>query len=111
MKRFLHILHLFTLPFLTGVVAAHAQTLPLQIDSSIVSSSGKEILLKDRFAHATRVDVGEMAVFPSLLGNADPIRFAQMLPSTQSSSELDAGIHIQGCDHQHNLVSLQTVNV
>lgn len=106
MKRFLHILHLFTLPFLTGVAVAHAQTLPLQIDSSIVSSSGKEILLKDRFAHATRVDVGEMAVFPSLLGNADPIRFAQMLPSTQSSSELDAGIHIQGCDHQHNLVSL-----
>ena len=51
---------------------------------------------------AAKVDVSALASLPSILGNSDPLHFAQMLPSMQSSSELDAGIHIQGCDHQHN---------
>ena len=60
---------------------------------------------------AAKVDVSALASLPSILGNSDPLHFAQMLPSMQSSSELDAGIHIQGCDHQHNLISIDGVPV
>ena len=47
-----------------------------------------------------------MGKIPSLLGPADPLRFVSLLPSVQTGSEIDAGIHIQGCDHGHNMVSL-----
>lgn len=106
MKRLLHIVLLLWV----GALAAHAQD-PMQLDSIVVSSSGREILLKDLLSHTTRVSVDEMAAYPSLLGNADPVRFAQMLPSMQSSSELDAGIHIQGCEHQHNLIALDGIPI
>ena len=40
------------------------------------------------------------------MGTADPLRFIKLLPSVQTGSEVDVGIHIQGCDHGHNLVSI-----
>ena len=106
MKRLLQI----GLLLLVGALGARAQD-PMQLDSIVVSSSGREILLKDLLSHTTRVSVDEMAAYPSLLGNADPVRFAQMLPSMQSSSELDAGIHIQGCEHQHSLIALDGIPI
>ena len=44
---------------------------------------------------------------PLLMGNADPVHYAQFLPGVQTSSELDAGLHIQGSDNTHNLFTIQ----
>ena len=111
MKRFLHIT-LCALCFVASALSGYAQTEPpLQLDSIVVSSTRKEIFLKDPLGHATRVNLDRIEAFPSLLGNADPVRFAQMLPSMQSTSELDAGIHIQGCEHQHNLIALDGIPI
>ena len=46
-----------------------------------------------------------------LFGNADPLRYAQSLPNVQTSGELDAGLHIEGCDNAHNEMSLNGVPV
>lgn len=51
-------------------------------------------------------DMEMMNSMPKILGNADPLRYSQMLPGISSNSELDAGLHIQGCDNGHNMVSL-----
>lgn len=51
-------------------------------------------------------DMEMMNSLPKILGNADPLRYSQMLPGISSNSELDAGLHIQGCDNGHNMVSL-----
>jgi len=48
---------------------------------------------------------------PKLFGNADPLRYAQSLPNVQTSGELDAGLHIEGCDNAHNETSLNGVPV
>ena len=48
---------------------------------------------------------------PKVLGNADPVHYAQMLPGVQTSSELDAGLHIQGSDQTHNIFSIQGVPI
>ena len=47
-----------------------------------------------------------MDEMPHILGNADPLHYAQLLPGVQTNSEYDAGLHIQGCDNSHNYVSL-----
>lgn len=50
-------------------------------------------------------------VLPKVLGNADPVRCAQMLPGVQTNSELDAGLHVQGSDNTHNLLAIQGVPI
>lgn len=75
------------------------------IDSTVVSASRRTSPLSAR-AESGRIDVAGLAKLPTLMGNADPLRFIRLLPSVQTGSELDAGIHIQGCDHGHNLVSI-----
>ena len=52
-----------------------------------------------------------LELLPRFLGNADPVHYAQMLPGVQTNSEIDAGLHIQGSDNTHNLMSIQGVPV
>lgn len=46
---------------------------------------------------------------PKILGNADPVRYTQTLPGVQTNKEYDAGIHVFGCDSQHNMMSINGV--
>ena len=92
-------------------IEARAQIDSLQLDSTVLSAKAKRQLLDISPVGVTRVDMAELAAMPSVLGNSDPLHFVQMLPSMQTSSEIDAGIHIQGCDHQHNLVALDGVPI
>ena len=55
---------------------------------------------------ASIINMSLMDDMPHILGNADPMHYAQLLPGVQTNSEYDAGLHIQGCDNSHNFVSL-----
>lgn len=48
---------------------------------------------------------------PKVLGNADPVRYAQMTPGIQTNSDMDAGLHIQGSDQTHNMFSIHEVPI
>ena len=65
--------------------------------------------LKDPVQGVTEVDLQLLDDMPHILGNADPMHYAQLLPGVQTNSEYDAGLHIQGCDNQHNFVSVEGV--
>lgn len=56
-------------------------------------------------------DMQQMDNLPKLLGNADPIHYAQMLPGIQTNSEYRSGINIEGCDNQHGFVSIGDVPI
>lgn len=60
---------------------------------------------------ASVVSMELMHRMPRILGNADPMHYAQMLPGVQTNSEYDAGLHIQGSDNSHNQVSLGGVPI
>ncbi len=51
-------------------------------------------------------DLSMMRKLPKILGNADPLHHAQMLPSIQTNSEYDAGLHVQGCTTGQSLVGV-----
>ena len=91
-------------------IEAKAQIDSLRLDSTVFSAARRQ-LVDIVPGQVTTVDMAELAAMPSVLGNSDPLHFVQMLPSMQTSSEIDAGIHIQGCDHQHNLVALDGVPI
>lgn len=68
------------------------------------------VLLKGDMS-STTFDMSMMGRMPQILGNADPLRFTQLLPGVQSNSEYDAGMYVDGCDNSHNDVTINGVTV
>ena len=58
---------------------------------------------------ASVVSMKLMDEMPRILGNADPMRYAQMLPGVQTNAEYDAGLHIRGSESSHNQVAIDGV--
>lgn len=56
-------------------------------------------------------NVSMLKDLPKILGNADPIRYAQMLPGIQTNSEYKSGVNIQGCENSHNSLLLGDVPI
>lgn len=95
-------------------VILHAQELTLSGDTiSEVHVRGHRVntYLLDNLPGATLIDLRMMDDMPHILGNADPMHYAQLLPGVQTNSEYDAGLHVQGCDNAHNMVSINGVPV
>lgn len=59
----------------------------------------------------TLFDMGSMNVLPQFSGSADPMHYAQTLPGIQTNNEYRSGINIEGCDNQHNALSIEGVPV
>ena len=51
-------------------------------------------------------DMTNLGLMPQILGNADPVHYAQMLPGIQTNNEYKSGINIEGLESQHNTVSV-----
>lgn len=86
------------------VVEAAAQTDSLYLDPTTISAV-KPTAAVVPSSRGVKVDLELVKELPSILGSADPLAYAHYLPSMSAQSELDAGIHIQGNDSQHNMVS------
>ena len=80
----------------------------LSLDSVVVSASRRTLKLQNS-DEGYRLDLTLMHILPKVMGNADPIRHTQMLPGVQTNGEYAGGLHIQGCDNQHNLYSINGV--
>lgn len=81
-----------------------AQTDSLTLRESVLVERRNESML-EASAQGVKLQSDRLRTMPMLLGSSDPVRLARYLPSMQATSELDAGIHIQGNEHSHNLVS------
>ncbi|MGN1263455.1 MAG: TonB-dependent receptor plug domain-containing protein [Prevotella sp.] len=89
--------------------AAQISVSPDTLKSSLrgVTVSGRKVrTFLDSSGGTSIVNMEMMHEMPRILGNADPLRYAQTLPGVQTNSEYNAGLHIQGCDNAHNQVSI-----
>ena len=82
-----------------------------ELDSTVVSAVRNNSLIVPGIGTESNVRTELLHRAPSLLGNSDPLRFVRMLPGVSTGSELDSGIHIQGTEHQHCLVSAEGVPI
>ena len=83
----------------------------VQLDSTVFSAERHESVLHVGVTQPTTVRMAELKRVPLLLGTADPIRFVRLLPGVQTGMELDAGLHVQGTENSHSLVSVEGVPV
>lgn len=112
-RRFKYLLSFALLMFQGYVLDIGAQTdsLYLQLDSTTFVSHRNNSVIRKNMEGALVVDMDKMQKLPKLMGNNDPVHFVRLLPGVQTSSDSDAGIHIQGCDNSHNDISLGGVPV
>lgn len=54
-------------------------------------------------------DMRMMDDLPKILGNADPLHYAQMLPGVSTNGEYDAGFRVSGNENCHNYMSINGV--
>lgn len=106
MKRVFCIFIYVVFSILKGVSAEMPDTLN-HYGLQAVEIRGKRLRSQLREIEGTSIIcMSLMDEMPHILGNADPLHYAQLLPGVQTNSEYDAGLHIQGCDNSHNYVSL-----
>lgn len=106
MKRVFCIFIYVVFGILKGVSAEMTDTLN-HYGLQTVEIRGKRLRSLLREIEGTSIiSMSLMDEMPHILGNADPLHYAQLLPGVQTNSEYDAGLHIQGCDNSHNYVSL-----
>lgn len=106
MKRVFCIFIYVVLGILKSVSAEMTDTLN-HYGLQAVEIRGKRLRSQLREIEGTSIiSMSLMDEMPHILGNADPLHYAQLLPGVQTNSEYDAGLHIQGCDNSHNYVSL-----
>lgn len=92
----------------TSVLSPEGDTLTHVLPS--VDVRGKRVRSHLDMANGVSVmDMEMLELMPRILGNADPMHYAQLLPGVQTNSEYDAGLHIQGCESSHNMVAIDGV--
>lgn len=88
-----------------------ADSIKVSLDSTVLAARRHTSTLVLGRAGVDRVDISGLASIPSVLGNADPVRFLASLPGVETGGEMDAGLHIQGSESAHSMVSMQGVPV
>ncbi len=102
------LLHAF--PFV-AVAQNEGEAWSFSLDSIMVRGSRYSSPIKTDPRGLFRWDMQVMNELPKILGNADPIHYAQMLPGIQTNNEYKSGIHIQGCENSHNTLSIGGVPI
>ena len=98
--------------FLTGMESgAQTDSLYMYLDSTTLSIRRHSSAIKNNDSGATTINTGMIQSLPKIFGNTDPVNFIRQRPGVQTNSEFDSGIHIQGCDNSHNLISIGNIPV
>lgn len=93
--------------FSTPLTATAQKDTTRQVDingeAAVVAWKNHNMLGQSEAGH-TRLRLEHLQQMPQILGNANPLRYAQQLPSVQTSNEHDAGLHVQGCSAGQNAI-------
>lgn len=78
----------------------------VSLDSIVVYGNTTDSRLRTTGSGATLWNMSMMNELPKILGNADPIHYAQALPGVSTNGEFDAGLHVFGCENSHNYITI-----
>lgn len=111
MNRFLPHIAAFSLWLAAGsAVAANPDSLSVELrEVNVVTRTATRLIsAKNNKITLSKSLASEM---PRFMGTIDPLRILQTLPAVATNNDLSAGISVQGCDHSHNLHSIDGMEV
>ena len=83
-----------------------ADSVYLDLEGTVLTAEKRTGAIVGTSAASTRLELDRLEAVPRLSGSSDPLRIAQSLPGVSTNSEIDGGIHILGCESQHNIVRI-----
>lgn len=92
-------------PFACLAQTDSTKHIDIEHEASVVAWKSRNMLKHSEAGH-THWQMEHLQLLPQILGNADPLRYTQSLPMVQTSDEVDAGLHVQGCASGQNAVLL-----
>ena len=95
----------------SSVYAQEENAWSILLDSITIKSYRDRSFVKKGTGGSIIWDMNSMRMLPQIFGNADPMHYAQMLPDIQTNSEYRSGINIEGCDNQHNTISIEGIPI
>lgn len=110
MKKSTVVFLVICVPFLSVIAQVEKERNTL-LDSIVVTAHRINQSLKTTADRGVLLNMEIMNEMPKILGNADPIHYAQMLPGIQTNGEYQGGIHIEGCENSHNYLSIAGVPI
>ena len=78
----------------------------LDLEGTVLTAEKRTGAIVGASAATTKLELDRLEALPRLFGSSDPLRIAQSLPGVSTNSEIDGGIHILGCESQHNIVRI-----
>lgn len=96
---------MFLAPLTVNTIESN-DTSAVSLDSIVVTARRNTSGMRASDFGTTKLDMSLIESLPQMLGNSDPVHYAQMLPGVQTNGELRSGLNVQGCDSQHTLFSV-----
>ncbi len=110
-QRLIGLLFALCVPLSLTFAQHDKETWSLSMDSITVRGHYYSSPLKEGKSGLVRWNLQSMSELPQILGNADPMHYAQLLPGVQTNNEFRSGIHIQGCENSHHFISVEGVPI
>jgi len=94
-------------------VAAQQGTgeLSVILDTVTVSARMESNTVSTSSDGSVKMDLKMLDLLPKMMGNADPVTYSKLLPGVQSTGELNGGLHINGSENSHNMISVLDVPI
>ena len=67
--------------------------------------------LSGSLASGIRIDSKVMKTYPRLFGYTDPMRYLQSMPGVSTNGDQSGGLHVQGGESSHNLITVSDAPV
>lgn len=62
-------------------------------------------------ASGITIDTKLIRTYPKLFGYTDPMRYLQSLPGVSTNSDMEGGLHVQGGEASHNLLTVSDIPI
>lgn len=95
----------------TTPIIAQTMAIEYHLDSIEVVAHSYSSPIKGLGGETIKWDFKTFSSLPQILSSTDPLRYIQLLPAVQTNADLDAGIHIYGCENMHNRYSIDGIPV
>lgn len=81
------------------------------LDDYVVVGKKMNTYVKSNEVGSVSVDKKLIDIMPQVMGNTDPLRVMQSMPSVSVNSEYDAGFHVEGGETSHSAILIDKVRI
>ena len=109
MKRFYVIITIFLTHLIPVFAQQETDEFSVLLDTVNISAVSNASSVRTMMWGEVKLDMEILDKLPKIMGNADPVSYSRMLPGVQTSGEYNGGLHINGSENSHNMISILDV--